>query len=77
MAIDTLNNPADEGTRNMKPSELTHGKWLSGEPLLTIYNDNCTKYELQNPDDDVEVRPIVKNMKTDIRLGVDLRNSPA
>ncbi|XP_053389483.1 uncharacterized protein LOC123532195 [Mercenaria mercenaria] len=68
--IETSNNPADEGTRGMKPSELKQCIWLSGEPLLTISNDISANYQLQNPDDDVEVRPIVKSMKTDIRLGV-------
>ncbi|XP_060602162.1 uncharacterized protein LOC132755319 [Ruditapes philippinarum] len=68
--VETDRNPADESTRGLKPSELVHSKWLSGLPLLSL-PESSEQYDLQNPNEDVEVRSSVTSMKTEVKFGIN------
>lgn len=70
MYIETDNNPADFGTRGIDSSDLQNCSWLTGQPLLNIdFEDNSQQYPLFNSENDPEIRPQIRSMKTYFRIG--------
>ena len=47
--VNTMDNPADQGTRGLKVTEMTEKSlWLQGPQFLLSSNDNCTSDEQQH-----------------------------
>ena len=47
--VNTKDNPADQGTRGLKVTEITEKSlWLQGPQFLLFSNDNCTTDEQQH-----------------------------
>ena len=64
----TDNNPADQGTRSLRPSEMQESKWLIGpSSLVSEVSETSETYELHNPDSDKEIRRIT-TIKTDVQV---------
>lgn len=63
--VSTNNNPADVATRTIHVSDLKNSMWLKGPPYILIGEDSSEEnlYDLQNPDSDKEVRPLVTCLK--------------
>ena len=71
----TDNNPADQGTRSLRASEIKDSTWLLGPGyLVSEVSESSETYELHNPDSDKEIRHIT-TIKTDVlvvdRLGCE------
>ena len=55
----TDNNPADQGTRSLRSSEMQDSTWLIGPTsLVSEVSETSETYELHNPDSDNEIRRI-------------------
>ena len=64
----TDNNPADQGTRSLRPSEMQNSTWLIGPTsLVSEVSETAETYELHNPDSDNEIRRIT-TIKTDVHV---------
>ena len=64
----TDNNPADQGTRSLRPSEMKNSTWLIGPTsLVSEVSETAETYELHNPDSDNEIRRIT-TIKTDVHV---------
>ena len=64
----TENNPADQGTRSLRPSEMHDSTWLIGPTsLVSEVSETAETYELHNPDSDNEIRRIT-TIKTDVHV---------
>ncbi|XP_053375012.1 uncharacterized protein LOC128547190 [Mercenaria mercenaria] len=75
--VGTDDNPADEGTRPIPADQLQQSMWLKGCELLKApeLHLGSVNHELQSPDEDRDIRPLVKCVKTvtdpSQRLGLD------
>ncbi|XP_050419153.2 uncharacterized protein LOC126832434 [Patella vulgata] len=69
--IPTDKNPADLGTRSVPASDLEHSVWRKGPTHLYQKQqfEEDDFYELRNPEEDSEVRPIVTTLLTTINKG--------
>ena len=64
----TDNNPADQGTRSLRPSEMQDSTWLIGpSSLVSEVSENLETHELHNPDSDKEIRRIT-TIKFDVHV---------
>lgn len=62
--VPTHLNPADPGTRSVSAADIQNSIWLVGPTSLMLDNAVSEDYELQQPDNDKEVRPVITNLKT-------------
>ena len=66
--VPTHLNPADDGSRGLKVSNLQDSRWLMGPQFLlkeTAVQDQ-SNFPLVTPDDDVEIRKQVKTLATNV-----------
>nr|XP_054598158.1 uncharacterized protein LOC129163741 [Nothobranchius furzeri] len=66
--ISSENNPADHGTRPVPANLLGETNWLSGPSILKndkeVALTQTEPFELVEPDDDVDVRPLITTFST-------------
>ena len=64
--VATDSNPADDGTRGLSPGDLMSSQWLSGPAFLgkSSSQEFLPSFDLVEPDQDAEVRPLVTAKKT-------------
>lgn len=64
--VSSEDNPADIGTKSIPPGEIGHSAWLQGPSILKKGRSEELReapYELVDPDEDREVRPLVISSK--------------
>lgn len=71
--VTTDHNPADHGTRCLPAAELQNSAWLHGPPHLHKAQECLnSEYPLMDPDEDNEIRPPVRSMKSKVHDGSTL-----
>ena len=67
--ISTHQNPADSGTRCLQAAELQQSTWLLGPSHLHLSGETShDSFPLIDPDEDNEIRPTVKSMKSKFQI---------
>ncbi|XP_026003932.1 uncharacterized protein LOC113009687 [Astatotilapia calliptera] len=59
--VPSVHNPADHGSRSLPAEKLLSSTWLKGPefPLKPLQSNSSGTFQLQNPDSDIEVRPLI------------------
>ncbi|XP_053400480.1 uncharacterized protein LOC128557280 [Mercenaria mercenaria] len=66
--VPTEKNPADHGTRPVKKESMKDCKWLQGPEISdsNVSDDKCNDFELIDPEQDSEVRPVIEVKKVEV-----------
>ena len=55
--VPTKHNPADEGTRGIKTTELKHSQWLNGQAFLKLPSHLWSRAFVKSTSDTIEKTP--------------------